>query len=140
MCQFVCCVGEESKGQQALPAPPLSSSSPLASVELPGAKQAQTAMEVPQTEEEEGRQNRDAAAAAAAILSDKASELTVGSAAPSDDGSQEEEERHVGADDSSMEYAADLNVSDDEATLEEEEVGSHLLPVCKTKLRSRRMH
>ncbi|KAL3134959.1 Pharynx and intestine in excess protein 1 [Trebouxia sp. C0010 RCD-2024] len=126
--------GEESKAQQALPAPLLSSSSPLALLEQPEANQAQTAMGVPQTEEEEGRRNRDAAAAATdeeearqnrdaapAATADKAGPLTFQSADILDDGSQEGEERHVRADDSSMEYAGDLNVSDDEATLEEEE-------------------
>lgn len=99
-------------------------------------------MGVPQTEEEEGRRNRDAAAAATdeeearqnrdaapAATADKAGPLTFQSADILDDGSQEGEERHVRADDSSMEYAGDLNVSDDEATLEEEEVSSHLPPV-----------
>ena len=39
----------------------------------------------------------------------------------------ESEEQDAEADDSSMEYAGDLNVSDDEATLEEEEVNSNPL-------------
>lgn len=94
--------------------------------EHPEANQAETVAQMPQ--KEEGRQQTSDAVAATAD-----NNMGSGTTHPdviadhSDDESQQGEGQVGEADDSSMEYAGDLSVSDDEATLEEEEVSSSLL-------------
>ena len=87
-------------------------------------------MRLPQKEQEASQQASDAAAEAASAADDDADPATTHSAAMGtllESDSQEGEGQDAEADDSSVEYAGDLNVSDDEATLEEEEVNSYSL-------------
>jgi hypothetical protein len=104
-CQWhnLCCVGtEEQNCVEALPAP-TDASAPAAATAAPDVAASEPAVDVA------------AASATPATVAPSASEI-------SDAGDEEGSPGH--GDDSSVEYAADLNESqdDDEATLEEEEV------------------
>lgn len=84
------------------------------------AEQAETVVQSPQKEEEGSQQ-----AAAAPAADGEAGSGSIHAAVManvSKDESREGEGHDAEVDDSSTEYVGDLNVSDDEATLEEEEV------------------
>ena len=101
-------------------------------VEQPEAQQAEANMKSPLKEEEKSPHDADAAAAAASTADAKADPGTVHPADMSEDGSDKGEGQQ--ADYSSMEYAGDLNVSDDEATLEEEEVSSYTVGLIQKRV------
>lgn len=89
------------------------------------AQQAETVAQVPQ--KEEGQLTLDAVAVTADNNAGPGTMHSGVVADQSDDESQQGEGQVGEADDSSMEYAGDLSVSDDEATLEEEEVNNYSL-------------
>lgn len=130
-CSLVCRPGEEPKGLPALPAPPSPPSSPLALPKHPEAQQAETAAQLAQ-KEEGSRQTSDADAAVAHNQAGPGNAHSGVIAEQSYDDSQQGEGQVGEADNSSMEYAGDLSVSDDEATLEEEEVNSSSLSSIQT--------
>lgn len=96
------------------------------------AEQAETVVQLPQKEQEASQQ-----AEAASTADGEAGPGSIHSAVtarPSEDESQEGEGHDAEVDDSSTEYAGDLNVSDDEATLEEEEVNSYSLSIVHSSI------
>lgn len=96
--------------------------------EHPEAGQAETSLRLPQKEEEGNQRASDASAEAASTAGGKGGSGTIHSAVMANESEAESQEgkgQDAEADDSSMEYAGDLNVSDDEATLEAEEVNTY---------------